>query len=360
MYINSIHKILIKDNMNKLNIYIVHSPYLQNRTKYINTSIQFIVDKAKANGMETSINIVKQPFSEDIEKNISVYNERVKYDKEEGEKADVDFNNSIQSLNVKQISNIEKHRAVYQNIANENELHLVVEDDILIGESYATNIDTLFNKLHNGDFTDWDILFTCFSQIDNDNDMKLVTSRNIKKLHTKSSFFIRPWVSKKLFEYLTTFKYNLKTAISKFIWDNPEIKSMTLNHHTFLEGSKLGLFTSSLNASNFLHQNSNFVQLSKISTLDDIDDEKMKMALEIFEKSNYPENPDFLHVIGLIYFKRKEYSKATKYMCDAVENMEKSFSFIGKSSEMLNNAINMHQYEQPNMEEYKSRSGKYS
>lgn len=346
--------------MNKLNIYIVHSPYLTNRTKYINSTIQFIINTAKFNGMETNISIVKQPLSEDIETNISKYNERVKYNKEEGENADIDFNNSIQPLNVKQISNIEKHRAVYQHINNDDELHLVIEDDVVIGESYINNIKTLFQKLKSREFVDWDILFTCLSQIDGDEELKLVSSRNIKKLHTKSSYFIKPSLSKRLFEYFHTFQYNLKIGISKFIWDNPDVKSMTLNRHTFLEGSKLGTFTSSLNSSNFLCQNNNFVTLTKISSLDKIDDEKIKTAIELFENSKQTDNPDFLHLMGLIYFKRQEYTTAVKYMNSAVDNMEKCFCYIGKSSEMLNNAINMHQYDQPNMSEYKSRVGKYS
>ena len=346
--------------MEKLNIYIVHSLYLENRKKYINSSIRYIVDTAKACGFETSINVVKEPSSEHIEANIETYNKRVKYEKEEGAKADDDFNKSIQSLNVKQISNIEKHRTVYSHILNENELHLVVEDDVVIGEAYVKNIENLFQKLKSGEIVDWDVLFTCVSIVNGEDELQLVPSRSLKKLKSKSSYFIRPFVCKNLFNYLDIFKYNLKTGISKFLWDNTDIRAMTLNNHTFLEGSKIGTFASSTNASNFLYQNNNFINLAKLSALDHIDDEKIKSAEEIFENANYPENPDFLHTMGVIYFKKKDYARAKEYMTKACDFLESSYTYCGKSSEILNNAINIYQYNQPMLSEYKSRKSKYS
>jgi TPR repeat protein len=134
---------------------------------------------------------------------------------------------------------------------------------------------------------------------------------------------------------------------------------MTLNNHTFLEGSKIGTFSSSTSASNFLYQNTDFINLAKISTHDNIDDEKIKMAENIFQNANYPDSPDFLHTMGVIYFKRKDYVKAKDYMTRACDHLESSYSYCGKSSEILNNAINIYQYNQPMLSECTSRKSKY-
>ena len=48
----------------------------------------------------------------------------------------------------------------------------------------------------------------------------------------------------------------MKLSLSKFIFDNKEnIKSYILNKHTIFEGSKIGIFPTSVNTNNYLIQN---------------------------------------------------------------------------------------------------------
>jgi hypothetical protein len=350
--------------MKLLNLYVIHSEYLKNRVKYLNVTIDMIKKLAEEQNLRVNINLVKEPTKEYIEEHVEEFNKKVKYEKEEGIYADEQFNNSINVLNVHQISNLEKHRLVLTTISNKqkpDELHFIIEDDVLVGEDYIHNIKALFKALQEDRLTEWDILFTGQADMEKNEQISLQDSRkNYKFLLCKSSYFIRPATAKKLAAYLEVYKYTLKNAISKFVWDNKDLKSCITNKHTFLEGSKMGLFTTSVNNSNFLYQNSQFVSLAKITTNDEITDEMLKEAEDTYKSLQQFENPDILHTMGVIYYKRKDYSNAKKYMTEACDKMQSGFAYISKSSEILNNAINIYQYEQAQLEECKKKISKYN
>lgn len=347
--------------MRILNLYIIHSTHLINRVKYMNSSIEIIKKIANENSIDVKFIFIKEPTKDFIESNIDIYNKNVKYEKEEGENADEQFNNMINTLNANQISNIEKHREVLKNINNNDELHFIIEDDVLVGEEYVSNINELFKNFSNNEMLNWDILFTCLSSIKGDKQLSLVSSREqYKFLLNKSSYFIKADTSKKLYEYLEIYKYNLKTSISKFIWNNKEIKSCVLNKHTFLEGSKIGIFPSSLNSSNFLFQNMNFVEIAKLTNVDKITDDIINKALEYYKRNENMGSPDIIHSMGVLYYKKGDYENAKKYMTLACEKMKSEYGLITRASEILNNAINIYQYDQNMLEECKKKQPKYN
>lgn len=347
--------------MKNLNLYLVHSINLTNRVKYLNSTIEILKKTIEEIGYNINIIIIKEPSKEFIEQNIDLYNKRVKYNKEEGNKADEQFNDIIQTLNACQISNIEKHRGVLNNIKNPDDLHFVLEDDVLVGEDYINNIKELFVNLYKNKINNWDILFTCIATIEHDKPINIIDSRQqYKILINKSSYFITPECAKKLYDYLDIFRYNLKTAISKFIWDNKDIKSFVLNKHTFLEGTKMGIFPTSVNYNNFLFQNVNYVKLANITNLNEVSDEKLNEALEYYKYLEKLNNPDTLHALGIIYYKRNDLDNAKKYMTEACEKLEANQGYVSKGSEILNNAINIFQHDQFLLEECKKKKSKYS
>ena len=347
--------------MKTINIYLVHTPALTKRLQYMNTTIDILKKLTDSLEFKTNIVTVKEPLKDYIEDNIESYNKKVKYEKDNSPTADNQFNDAIQTLNVPQICNIEKHRSIYNNIKTDDEIHFVIEDDVLLGEDYIENIKELFTNIKNNSLGDWDILFTCVADVDKSAHISLKDSRQtFKMLLSKSSYFIKQDTAKKLYEYLDVYKYNLKTGISKFIWDNKNIKSYVLNKHTFIEGSKFGLFTSSVNNTNFLFQNSHFVELAKIVANDNITDTMLKDAENLYKNINKLDNPDILHTMGVLYFKRNDIENAKKYMTDACNKLKENNGYVSKSSDILNNAINIYQYEQTMLDECKKKKSKYS
>jgi len=351
--------------MVKLNVYVIYSPHLENRQKYINSTIDFIKKTSESAGFIFNINIITDPSKEFIDKNVEVFNKRINYDKYPNDsKINTEFNSLVQLLNSSQISNIEKHREIYKHIMDQpdDDIYMIIEDDVVIGQEYIYNIEKLFKNLKDKSFEDdWDVLFTCLPSMKQDGKMKL---ENIKDSYTtlmcKSSYFIKPSICKDLYKYTEILKMTLKNCLARFFYENPHIKAMYLNKHTFLEASKIGILPSSINPNNFLFQNNQFIRLTHISNLPVIKEDDLKEADKLFENAKQIDSADILHIMGIIYYKYKDYSKAREYMTAAVDNLKKNKGYLQQNSEILNNCINMYQFEQENLEEYIKTVPKYS
>lgn len=349
--------------MKILYIHLIHTPTLTERKKFFNGTVDYIKKIGEKNGYTIRINIISEPNVDFIDKNIDKFNKRVNYDKD----SDDDFNKTINKLNAPQISNIEKHKIIYNSIEHiaslpiksENDLHLVLEDDVVVSQEYTANFEKLMENMEK--LNEWDILFTCLSNKNEPNeDIKLIDSReNFKILLSKSSYFIKPSLAIKLNKYLETFKHTLKHALSRFIWDNKDIKSYILNKHIFLEGTKLGLLLSAVNNNNILYQNNDFINLAKITSLPKIEEREYKFAMELFKRLEPLNSADVLHTMGILYYKMNDYDNAKKVLTESVLLMKKNNGYITNNSEILNNCINMFQYEQDDLEECLKTNGKY-
>lgn len=350
--------------MVKFNLYVIYSPHLENRQKYINSTIDFIKKSCEKQEFVFNINVIADPSKEFIDKNIEAFNKRVKYDKyTEDTKANRDYNALIHPLNSCQISNIEKHREIYKHVMNQpdDDIYMVIEDDAVVGQEYIQNIELMLKKLKENTLDAWDILFTCLPSVNQEGKMRLVPIKDVyTTLMCKSSYFVKPSLCKQLYEYTDVFKFTLKNGLSRFFYENPHVNAMFLNKHTFLEASKIGIVPSTINPNNFLFQNNQFIQLTNISNKGDITPEDIKEAERIFENCKSMESADISHVMGVIYYKCNDYNNAKKYMTDAVSILKKNKGYLQQNSEILNNCINIFQFEQAGLEECMKVTSKYS
>ena len=354
--------------MIKLNLYVVYSEELVNRQPTINSTISVVKQICEQKNIEFKINIISEPSKEHINKYINNFNTRVNYDKFEGNNI---YNDLIMPLNVCQISNFEKHRYIYKyildNFNNEDDdknLHLIIEDDVIISNDYLNNIVDLIDDLNatdtKRDNEDWDILFTCLNIINNPG--KFV---NINELYniiiSKASYIIKNRAfCEKLYNATDKFKLNIKLTLSKFIKDN-NYKAVSYNKITFIEGSKLGLFPSSVNSNNYLFLNNNYIALKQLSEKSDLTDEDIKNAEKIYSNTlNFP-SVDIQNIMGVIYYNFKNYKKAKEYMVASLMSFKKCKGYtIMKNNEILSNAINIYKYEQDLLDECLSCKSKYS
>lgn len=342
--------------MNKIiNIIVIYTKSLSNRTQYINSTLTFLKNLCEKHKLKVNIINVDSPNNSDILSDTEKYNKRVNYDKIEN----CEYNNNIIPLNPNQISNIEKQRNALLKV-KENEYNLIIEDDVIISKDYIDIIELLIKNINI--LENLDILITSDFIYNENKNIELLSFMEYDKiLISKSSYFINKKTADKLFESTDIFKYDYKVSLTKFLKNNKDnIDSRILNKCTFLEGSKVGIFGSSLKNKNFLSQNSQYIELAKLVNFNIMDDNIIKNATEIYKSLEKLENPEIDHIYGLIYYKSNDINNTKKYLNKAIINMKKNNNYCSKSNEILNNAINIYKLEQEFFEECKNLKSKYS
>jgi len=136
---------------------------------------------------------------------------------------------------------------------------------------------------------------------------------------------------------------------------------MSYNKITFIEGSKLGLYPSAVNPNNYLFLNNNYIALKQLSEKKELTYEDIRNAEKIYSDSQNIPSIDIQGLIGTIYFNFKDYKKAKEYMNLSLNNLKKCKGYsIMKNNELLNNTINVYQYEQDMLKECLAVKPKYS
>lgn len=337
-----------------INIIVIYTKSLNNRIQYINSTLTFLKNIFEKYNIEVNIITIDNPNYSDILNDIDKYNKRVNYDKIENCK----YNNYITPLNPNQVSNIEKQRNALLKV-KEDEYNLIIEDDVIISKDYINNIELLIKNINI--LEDIDILITCDFIYNENKNMELIKFEEYDKmLLSKSSYFINKKTADKLFKITEIFKYDYKILLTKFLKENNDsINSKILNKCTFLEGSKVGIFGTSLKNKNFLSQNSQYIELAKLVNFNIIDDKIIENATNIYKSLENLENPEIDHIYGLLYYKSNNINKAKQYLNKAIINMKKNNNYYSKSNEILNNAINIYKLEQEYFEECSKLKSKY-
>lgn len=341
-----------------MDIYIITSEHLKIRFHHLNQQLgklKVLLDKT---GFKYNFIQINNPSSTDIENNFDFYKNKVDLNKDEIE--DNDFKGLVSPLNTYQISNFQKqYKALEMIKKSKNKYNYIIEDDFIIIDEFVDNYTQLLEKIKT---IDYDLLFTSIAVNDNSIEYKFLKSYDyFKVLIAKSSYFITSDCAEKLINFFDKIRFTYKINLSYFIHQNKnDIKSLIFNKNILFEGSKIGLFTTSVNNNNFLYQNGEYIKLTQlVGNSEYIDDDKVKIAENIYNTSG-KNNPDFQHTLGLIYFKNKNYKKAKEILIDAVNNIKKNDGLITQQNETLNNCINMHQFEQSDIENVLKLPGVYS
>jgi len=350
------------------NIYVIHESKFNTRFNIINntlTELQKIC--TKLGNINLNVKYI-------MENNI-VEENRINYDKYAVNTDDSTLNNLNTEYNARLtllpeqvISNIERHRivydSIYKSIEEDDTYHLVLEDDAIISNDYINNIEETFKNIFNKTFANWDILFTClpFPFMKETTKLEMVsTTDHFKFLINKSSYFIKKNICKELYDFTKIIKFSHKDMLSRFIYEKPNYKYMFLNKNIILEGSKIGIVPTTINNNNFLFQNNNYIELINISNKQKIEKKDIDECEKIYEAScKQFLSADMMHIMGIIYYKYNDYDKSKEFFNNALENTKMHNISLYQTSELLNNTINICQFNQEFLEECKNLKSKYS
>ena len=312
-----------------MKIYIIHSDILNNRIQYINSTIQKLKECFSEN---IDITVINSPELSKEETRFKIKLEKT---------GDENFDKYLTNINPYQASNIEKHRKIWNELSD-TDIAWIIEDDSIISTDYIQNVkefvSTNFNSLI------FDMIMTGFS-VNNSNTPFAETHQDHTILPSKASYIIKGKSAKKLSEYCSVYRYPLRIMLSKYIQYNYKIfKCLCYHKHLLLEGSKIGIVPSSMNANNMLIFNPDYVKLIRMINNNDIDLKEVKNIYN--NKLNHLQSADVNHIMGVIYHKKEKYDESKEYFNKAIDILVEKKGYLGKNSEILNNTINVYQYEQ--------------
>lgn len=316
---------------------ILHCPRYNSRLSIINTLLEKIT---KSDKITTKVEIIDSHNPDTL--NISQIKEVVKLDQL---KTNTIFDNLTKNLHVKHISHLMKHYDALQRFCSQDiyDTMLVLEDDVLYGEDIVDQIVEAYNTFQdNAKETVMFLGCPIPMSISNTKGMHFVfDSFNI--LPTCDSYFINKAVAKKMLSIFLPIRF-LSTVHMSYLSKIHDIKYTFYNNNIFVNGTKFGVFVSSLDTNNKLFMNSDFNRIGMLLSKEELSTEDIDFIENIEKTIPFKEHPDFLYMFGLFYKKQKEYLKALKYFETAYKNYVSNDSIINNESEFLKDYIKLYQY----------------
>lgn len=332
----------------QLFIHGIHATNLRTRQPALHQGIQSMRVAAQKAGFEVIPRLVLRPAMEHIQElaNAKHYDGRIDY----SPTGEQDFDAFIHVLNLQELCNLEKHRRVWQAIVQGEEKgafpdgvavragahHLVLEDDFTLHPDWETEYAAALRSAK-------DLVPLCAGP----------TLGRIWM--SKESYLITPTAAKELLMQTEKVKWNTRGHLSWWAVRNSARVGVPAARIT-IDGSKVGLFPSSVHAQNPLVYNKDFVDLmGMLAAANEKGD--IKAVLTMDELARYEQlalnlkSPDFLALVGAVHHRFGNYARARDLFIIGLQEMPQQGGVLGTNSELLVNAISIFKYLQDDLAE---------
>lgn len=305
-----------------------------NRVSNISRGIHFIKNICDQIGLQTKFHTLAEPTVADIHRDIKSFEARIKFDEIQEEP----YKKLTQPLTLQELSNYEKHRLAFATIANGSmdDLHLVVEDDIHMLPMMEQGWKEILNVLLSNQSKPF-VVLSLANELQSSTSNHLVPFESVKTaiIPSKEAYFINPNVAKTLFEYTQTIRMHMRNTLSYWINKNIENTFIPSKRISF-DGSKLGIFPSTVHSNNILVFNQEYMQMLKMLSEPEKDISKIHKTYKIIERL---QSPDAMHLYAVLLYQGKRHDEASEYFRKAVDEMVSQKGLITRQSELLQNSI---------------------
>jgi hypothetical protein len=347
--------------MSTLFIYIIHSKKLTLRANKLQNVLRDIDVITKNIGFQVKTQFILQYEPEEITKNIEEYNKKISYDPI----GDNDLDSHLRMLNVQMISNFEKHKDAWNRISQSpknNDIHLVIEDDIMLLPDCAPNFkDLLTTSIKN---TAWDLLILGMSlpnASSNDQNDLIDIRKVLKILPSKEAYCITPSTAKLFYQKTDGLKFTMRIHLSHLIMTCDTLKVYFPKKRVFIDGSKLGICPSSIHPTNILFFNSEFVQMhSFIQKSNDEIKASFQQINKLYRAIENLNSPDAMHLYGLLMIKAGKTNEAKDLFVLAIEQLKKQQGLLNNQTELAINLIILYKDLQDDIKHIDTSNAKYS
>lgn len=321
----------------KLFFYVIHSPVLEYRKNSVET---FLSSIKKA--FEIQVMYITNNEPNEIDK--SNLSKMINLEPPNDLKEDSHFRNVLQNINIRQLSNLLKHKEALKIISEQVEdgFHIVIEDDIVVSKNICDELKNVFDNIK-----DFEILFLGLPMTDqqsSSNEHKQSVFDHFNILPCIDSYAIKPNIAKKLYDVILPFYYPTHVQLS-YCLEKSKIKAEFVEPNIFADGSKIGMYTSMLNTNNKLFLNKEYNSLLKIAKENTINEDMYKLVDEIKDASKGITNhPDMAYLFSIIELKKGNIENAYQMMKEIYKNYVGNGCLLNNESEFLRIFIDMHKY----------------
>lgn len=288
-----------------LNVYVIHAAPLAVRKQMI----EALVTKLKVLFAVTTTYITDHDPS-----SININAIRPMIDLNKTGKSEL-FDSLARNIHIKQLSNTLKHIEALKMASTSPDYSLIIEDDVLYTEDVATKLSDFIKTLKQ---QTWDIAFTGLPQPTPKDGVEhtgtsMVVNDVFKIIPSCESYIVSQTGAKQLLEIVLPIRFPTHIQFSYLYTMSETLKCIMATPSIFIDGSKYGVYLSSLEPNNRLFLNAEYNRLQAM--VNKTKDEKYTKAEEeaienIVMTMKFKNHPDNLYQIGLFEMRRGHYEKA--------------------------------------------------
>jgi len=330
----------------KINFFFIHNTMMKEREVTMN---QFRAGLAKyefSNGLTLGKVATVESF-DPSNIDMKIIQSTVNYAPIEDDSPFKKYNAFRKNLHVFQLSNDLKHVKVLEVVSqqSEDDINIILEDDVSFDPS---NVYNLIEKAIAA-YTKESIMFLGFP---NDGQKRegamnvLPTKQFFEIIPYNDSYMLDKEAAQKIYTNMIPIRFitniNLNLALEK-----SGVVSYQTVPNIFVDGSKIGIFTSSLVPNNVLMFNADYMKLREIATKRSLESQDKEIAEKILAGSPCAQHPDFQYMKAIYLEKTGDYNGAIETYKSAYDIYNKNLCIMNHESNFLKDYIKVHKHVQP-------------
>lgn len=311
-----------------MNAYIIHDTSLKNREG----NIEIIKEALEKVIFINEVQVVDNYNVKDL--NASNVKNLIRQQKpEESDEVEMLFERFQRPLNLANVSNYLKHFTAIEKTVKSNIPSLIIEDDVILSKDCAKLLSdpSIFEK----DVVAFGQPFT--SKPSSKYTKMCNFNTNMALLPTCDSYFISVRAANAVIKRMLPIVYQTNISLSlNFNREGMEVFKTFPN--AFIDGSKVGKFTSSINNNNVLLLHSTYNKLYAMIQ-GEVEFDETRFNVE-YDRSEYPESPDLMYLKGLALLKMNKVEEAKKIFDIVFEKYCEDGCVLNKTCSFMGNYMN--------------------
>lgn len=256
------------------------------------------------------------------------------------------FDSMVKSMHVKQVSQALKHKLALETFVNQDtfDTMLVIEDDVLCGENINTDLNNAMQILDAHAEVDM-LLLGCPTprQIAASNVSIAKVLDCFRLLPTCDAYLIKKDKAAKLLEILTPIRYTISNHLS-FLASCKNFNIYMLAPNIFINGSKYGLYVSSIDQNNKLFLNPDYNKIAILNTKQSYTQEEYDSVIKMTSEVSLREHPDFQVAFGNFFMRLGKYQQAKEYFDRAYKLYLENDCILNNECEFMSNYTKLFGY----------------